>query len=141
MSTIYTYDAWAEEFKPKPNHLRDQTDNLELPYETYGEEVEFVRLQDPRTIWTEVDGDSGTYIIAGMHWVNRIHYYITEKPWTDEWTEVPTWVYEICTCTDENEDGEYDEACTKCDEGTIDVPCETVEDLKKIYGVDASIVA
>ena len=26
-------------------------------FETYGEELDFVRAQDPRTIWTLVDGD------------------------------------------------------------------------------------
>lgn len=140
MSKFYTYDAWVKEFQPMPNHLRAQRDFLELPYETYGEEAEYVKLQDEKHIWTEVDGDSGTYIIAGYHWVNRIQYYITNKPWTDDMTEVPTWCYRRCDCTEEEgfEDGNPD--CPECEYGDINIPCETAEDLKKIYGEDAPIV-
>jgi hypothetical protein len=28
----------------------------------------------------------------------------------------------------------YDPDCPECEEGTIDIPCDTVEDLKNIYG-------
>lgn len=127
-----TYDYWVDNFKPMPNHLVDDT----LHYETYGEEVEYVKLQDNHHIWTEVDGDSGTYIVAGYHFVNRISYYITNKPWTDEWTEIPTWSWRECDCVEASEDGEYDEDCEECNEGMIDIPCDTVEDLKQIYGED-----
>jgi hypothetical protein len=144
MSKFYTYDAWEKTFKPIKNHL---TKYGELHFETYGEEVEFVKTQDPKTIWTEVDGDSGTYIVAGYHWVNRIHYYITENPWEDEYTEVPTWVYRQCDCVERIQDGileydgDYDPECEECNEGTIDIPCETWVDLKEIYGEDAEVVS
>jgi hypothetical protein len=137
MTKLYTYDKWVEEFQPMPNHLRNQDNGLELAYETYGEEVEYVNLQDEKFVWTEVDGDEGTYILAGWHFVNRIQYYITNRPWEDEWTEVPTWVYRSCDCDNE---GDYDPNCPECDEGTIDIPCDTVEALKQIYGEDADIV-
>jgi hypothetical protein len=133
MSKFYTYDAWVDTFKPIKNHL---TKHGELHFETYGEEVEFVQKADNKYIWTEVDGDEGTYIMAGYHWVNRIHYYITENPWEDDYTEVPTWCYRICDCAEESEDGDYNPDCTECDEGTIDIACDTVEDLKQIYGED-----
>lgn len=140
MSKFYTYSAWEETFKPIKNTISKHADDDLLHFETYGEEVEFVRAQDPKTIWTEVDGDSGTYILAGFHFVNRIQYYVTEEPWTDEYTEVPTWTYRTCDCEDEH--GDYDEACTECDEGSIDVDCDTVEALKSIYGEDnADIIA
>lgn len=133
MSKFMTYDYWVDNFKPMPNHLINDGDTLH--YETYGEEVEYVKLQDNHHIWTEVDGDSGTYIVAGYHFVNRISYYITNKPWTDEWTEIPTWTWRECDCVEEN-DGEYDENCEECNEGSINIPCDTVEDLKQIYGED-----
>jgi hypothetical protein len=139
MSKFYTYSAWEETFKPIKNHLVKYD---QLTFETYGEEQEFIRNYDPKFIWTEVDGDSGTYIVAGYHFVNRIHYYITENPWEDEWTEVPTWCYRRCDCTEEDgfEDGNPD--CTECEYGDIDIPCDTVEDLKQIYGEDnADIIA
>ena len=139
MSKFMTYDYWVDNFKPIKNNLVKYD---QLHFETYGEEVEFVQKADNKHIWTEVDGDSGTYIVAGYHWVNRIHYYITENPWEDEWTEVPTWVYRRCDCTDEEgfEDGNPD--CPDCEWGDINIPCDTVEDLKQIYGEDnADIVA
>jgi hypothetical protein len=134
MSKFMTYDYWVDNFQPMTNHLVDDGDTLH--YETYGEEVEYVKLQDNKHIWTEVDGDSGTYIVAGWHFVNRINYYITNRPWTDEWTEIPTWSWRECDCVEASEDGEYDPNCEECEEGLVNISCDTVEDLKQIYGED-----
>jgi len=140
MSKFYTYSLWEETFKPIKNTLRTHVEDLH--FETYGEEVEFVKAQDPKHIWTEVDGDSGTYIVAGWHFVNRINYYVTEQPWEDEYTEVPTWVYRQCDCTEDEafEDEGYDPDCSECEEGSIDIDCDSVVALKDIYGEDAPIV-
>lgn len=133
MSKFYTYSAWEREFKPLHNYIRA---NGDLAYETYGEEYDYLKTVEPNHIWTEVDGDSGTYITAGFHFVNRIQYYVTMNPWTDEYTEVPSWVYRQCECAEESEDGDYDPNCEICDEGMIDIDCDTVEALKDIYGED-----
>lgn len=140
MSKFYTYDSWVDTFKPIKNSLRKYDD---IAFETYGEEVEFVQKADNKYIWTEVDGDSGTYIVAGYHFVNRIQYYITTNPWEDEYTEVPTWCYRQCDCTEDEafEDDGYNPDCDECEEGTIDIPCDTVLHLKDIYGEDAEIVS
>jgi hypothetical protein len=144
MSKFYTFSSWEETFKPITNSIRN---NGDFAFETYGEEQEFVRNYDPKFIWTEVDGDSGTYLVAGYHYVNRIQYFITENPWEDEYTEVPTWVYRNCDCVDEETDGilTYDgdpnPDCPNCDDGLIDIDCDTVVALKDIYGEDAPIVS
>jgi hypothetical protein len=53
-------------------------------FETFGEELAFVRGQNPRTIWTLVDGDDGNqYILSGYHLVNRIGYLISIIPFPD----------------------------------------------------------
>jgi len=53
--------------------------------ETYGEELQIVKKSNPKTVWTIIDGEGERmYIIAGMHWVNRINYVITEEEWQDE---------------------------------------------------------
>ncbi len=139
MSKFYTYEAWEQTFKPIKNTVTKYPDTLH--FETYGEEYDYVKGIHPNFVWTEVDGDSGTYIVAGHHWVNRIHYYITENPWDDEYTEIPTWCYRRCDCTDEDgfEDGNPD--CPECEYGDIDIPVDTVEHLKAIYGEEAPIVA
>jgi hypothetical protein len=50
-------------------------------FETYGDELEFVRHQDPATVWTLVDGDDGDqYLLSGFHFVNRIGYLISTVP-------------------------------------------------------------
>jgi hypothetical protein len=50
-------------------------------FETYGDEVEFVKSQSPANIWTYGDGDDGGgYIWNGWHFVNRLGYFITEVP-------------------------------------------------------------
>jgi hypothetical protein len=140
MSQFMTYDYWVDNFIPIVNTIAEDHGEDLIYFDTHGDEGEFVKTQPNENIWTEVDGDSGTYIIAGYHWVNRIQYYITNKPWTDEMTEVPTWVYRICDCSDNTEDGEYDPTCGECDEGTIDIDCDSVLALKDIYGEDAPIV-
>ena len=139
MSKFMTYDKWEETYQPINNTISKYPDDTLITFETYGDEVEAVKQAyeiNPKTIWTEVDGDNGTYIVAGYHFVNRIHYYITENPWDDEWTEVPTWVYRECDNAEDNE-GECPRECEECDgESTINIPCDTVEDLKWIYGQD-----
>ncbi|MBI5765473.1 MAG: hypothetical protein HZA51_18345 [Planctomycetes bacterium] len=50
-------------------------------FETYGEDLAFVRRQNPYTVWTLVDGDNGgQYILSGFRYVNRIGFYISETP-------------------------------------------------------------
>ncbi len=54
-------------------------------FETYGEELAFVRSQDPQTIWTFVDGDDGNqYVLSGYHFVNRIGYLISTIPFPED---------------------------------------------------------
>lgn len=133
---FYTYDAWVDTFKPIKNTVVPHRD---IEFETYGAELDFVINTDNHNVWTEVDGMEGTYIINGYHLVNRIQYYITENPWTAEYIEVPTAVWkevERDKCSDE-----WCECCVDRDDyRTVSVPCETVEDLKVIYGEDSEIV-
>lgn len=87
-------DQWSEEFVPVVNHLSDNASfddgNGGVMFETYGEEIYYVletMKEKPNNVWTYVDGKGGTYIISGFHYVNRIGYFITEKPF-DKPTEV-----------------------------------------------------
>jgi hypothetical protein len=50
-------------------------------FETYGDEVEFVKSQSPDKIWMYGDGDDGgSYVWSGWGFVNRLGYFITEVP-------------------------------------------------------------
>jgi hypothetical protein len=47
-------------------------------FETIGPELEFVRSQNPRCVWTLVDGEDGDlYVISGFHFVNRLGYLVS----------------------------------------------------------------
>lgn len=76
-------DKFYEEYKPIKNHLLpDGAPFGDCMFETFGEEFEHVRKQKAEHVWTIVEGDEDTtFISAGFHWVNRIGYIITEKPW------------------------------------------------------------
>jgi len=53
-------------------------------FETFGEELAFVRQQDSRVVWTLTDGDDGDqYVLSGFHVVNRIGYLITAIPFPE----------------------------------------------------------
>jgi hypothetical protein len=84
-----TEDEWFEQFKPIPNHLDENASFNDgehgYMFETYGDEVEFVKSQDSNRIWTYSDGDNGgTYISDGYHVVNRIGYFVTTVPYDDK---------------------------------------------------------
>jgi hypothetical protein len=37
-----------------------------------------------KRVWTLIDGDESLWISTGLHWVNRVDVYITEKPYVEE---------------------------------------------------------
>lgn len=91
MSTNFielTFDEWCEQYKPIVNHLDDNAsfDNGDggIMFETYGDEVDFVKSQSPANIWMYGSGDDGgTYVWNGWGFVNRLGYFITEVPCPD----------------------------------------------------------
>ena len=54
-------------------------------YETYGEELEYVRNQPSNRIWTIIDEEDKLFFIAGYHIVNRLGYLVTDEEWSDEY--------------------------------------------------------
>jgi len=110
------FSAWEEKFKPIKNHFRNDPD--ETMFETYGEEWEFIKSQDPRYVWTNIQGDYSDLIVAGVAYVNRLHYYITEIPWENEDDYCLVSVEVECECYNEDgyEDGEMGKAdCPECE--------------------------
>ena len=86
------FDEFCDTYKPIINHI-DTNASFDngyggIMFETYGDEVEFVRdhvFLHPNTVWTYCDGDDGgTYICDGMHMVNRIGYFVTTVPYDDK---------------------------------------------------------
>jgi len=82
------FDEWCEQYKPIINHIDSNAsfDNGEggVMFETYGDEVDFVKSQSPANIWMYGQGDDGgTYVWNGWGFVNRLGYFVTEVPCPD----------------------------------------------------------
>lgn len=120
------YEEWVETYKPILNHIDDNASFDGYMFETYGDEVEFVKAQDENRIWMYGDGDDGGgYIWSGWGFVNRIGYFITEVPFPDNTTiqvkvSEPWYCCEGCDTEMEDPDnlineryGEFDK-CPNC---------------------------
>ena len=89
------YD-WCAKYEPMDNHI---TKNGDDKFETYGEELEFVRsihFTEHSRVWTLIEGDSGNlWITNGYHFVNRLNYFVTKKPFeiADD-IEVPYFIFD-----------------------------------------------
>jgi hypothetical protein len=80
-----TEDQFWHHFHPVKNHLDDNAAHEGCMFETYGAEIDFVRSQEPNKVWTIVEGDNDTmFFCKGFHLVNRLGFFVTEVPWTDE---------------------------------------------------------
>jgi hypothetical protein len=81
-----------DKYKPIYNHLtgpyeEGQTEGevigVEQYFETYGKEVEYVKKQDGKYIWTLIEAEGNLYILQGWHFVNRLNYLIASVPYED----------------------------------------------------------
>ncbi|MBX3316405.1 MAG: hypothetical protein KF902_06020 [Phycisphaeraceae bacterium] len=76
-------DAFNALFPLVPNHLNPNAswsidEQGGCLFETFGPDEAFVREQDPRRVWTYIDGDDGgLFVISGFHVVNRIGYLVS----------------------------------------------------------------
>jgi len=85
-----TEDQFDEQFTLVENHLDNNASWGGAMFETFGEELDYVRMKAERgnNVWTIIEGDDDTmFIVNGVHFVNRIGYLITREEWTEE-TEV-----------------------------------------------------
>lgn len=73
-----SYERWLEKYRPIPNPLDLNATFDGRMFETYGAELEFVCAQSPSTIWTLVECDGKIRICQGLHFVNRLGYFVTE---------------------------------------------------------------
>ncbi len=123
-----TFDEWCDTYKPINNHIDTNASFDGAMFETYGDEVEFVKSQSPENIWMYGDGDDGAaYLWSGWGFVNRIGYFITEVPCPPDTTiqVLVSFNWHFCeNCESELEDpdnlirdafDEHDlEKCPKC---------------------------
>jgi hypothetical protein len=77
-----SFDEWWDTYKPIAQR------NGEYRYETFGDELRVVMNTPPTYVWTEVEVEGEGIIVNGFARVNRLNYYITQVPWTQESIEV-----------------------------------------------------
>jgi len=131
------FEEWIETYKPISNHIDTNASFDGLMFETYGDEVEFVKSANPDCIWTYGDGDDGgSYVWNGWHFVNRIGYFITEVPCPADTTiqiQVSHNWYFCENCHEEWEDPNND-IRDKFQEADLEKcpACATMEELKEL---------
>ncbi|ALV27389.1 hypothetical protein [Pannonibacter phragmitetus] len=81
-----SYDDWLAAYRPVRNTIRKYAPFDGLMFETFGPELDAVSAADPACIWTLVssDDDDGLYLLSGCHFVNRMGYLVTERPWAGD---------------------------------------------------------
>jgi len=81
-----TEDEFYSKFTMVKNHLNDNASLEGCMFETYGEEVRYIQsMANTKRVWTYLEGDEGDlYFVTGMHFVNRLGYFVTTEPFTTE---------------------------------------------------------
>ncbi len=77
-----TEEDFHDRFPLIRNHLREDAswsvgDDGGCLFETFGQELEFVRRQHAQAVWTLVDSEEGLVLLSGFHLVNRVGYLIS----------------------------------------------------------------
>lgn len=94
-------ELFYDKYKPIYNHLehpqykerqfKGESIGSEMYFETYGEELEYVKKHNNKFIWTLIEVDGNQYIVQGFHYVNRLNYLIASKPYIKGQTEFLDW--------------------------------------------------
>lgn len=111
-----TWEEFETNYRPIKNPFSADGSRM---FETYGEEVEFVRKAPANTIWTYSQVDYGFVTTEGYHFVNRLGYYVTEVPWEPD-TEYEVDLY-IETC--EVCDNPFNDDAYACQEDDMEYTC------------------
>jgi len=94
---IIDYDEWFEQYKPianlNPYSSFYDGEGSNIIFDAHGDDFKQVRkvFNDPDTtdlVWTCVTEGETSFIIPGLHMVNRDSYYITEVPHDNKNIEV-----------------------------------------------------
>ena len=67
-------EEWEERYKPIANVLDPNASWDGIMYETYGDDYNLVLKYPDNQIWSYIDTDNGTALIAGLHICDRIGY-------------------------------------------------------------------
>ena len=91
---VMSDDDWMKEFDPV-------LDADGLLFEISQNAENFQELVEAQRVWTMLDCDGSLYLSPGVHWVNRMSYHVTNKPWTNESVDV---AWDVWCDEDDNEE-------------------------------------
>lgn len=94
-------DQFWDTYKPIKNHLDDNASLGGMMFETYGQELEFVKSQPDNLIWTYCDDGDTVFISSGYHFVNRLGYLIASTPFEGDFETI-----RLHTWDDEEDDSD-----------------------------------
>lgn len=77
----FTEDVFYEKFSVAKNHLDNNAAFDGCMFETFGEELEYVKTLPANKILTIVEADSNWYYLLGFHYVNRMGYLVLLEPY------------------------------------------------------------
>ncbi|MEB0118661.1 hypothetical protein QN395_19430 [Undibacterium sp. RTI2.2] len=99
-STNLDFESFIKEYQPLANPNPDtclcDVDGVSRGFAIYGDDLAVVQAANPNCVWTVIsqNNDAGNAIVNGKHFVNRIFYVITKKPWSDgEFLSINTPIY------------------------------------------------
>lgn len=101
VNEITTEEEFYELLKPIKNHIDDNASLDGNMFETFGEELDFVRQQENSHVWTYCEEDNTLFISSGYHHVNRLGYLVTENSY-----QGPEATIIIAEIVDDDNDGE-----------------------------------
>lgn len=84
---VKDFETFFDDYTVIENHIDDNASLGGAMFETFGEELEFVKAQDPKHVWTYLDGGDTIIISSGFHYVNRLGYIVTKEPVANEYVE------------------------------------------------------
>lgn len=84
-SDIFDAKYTANESLPVSDEYTDESQRGVYGWSEHDRAI--LQSVDPRCIWTMIDGDGGVYMASGMHFVNRIYYFVSNEPCEQEFEE------------------------------------------------------
>jgi len=94
LQKVIGWTEWEETYKPISNPTNPDDGIWGCMFETFGEDLEALKnstlLGIPKEVghfWTLMDNNSNSVyldIVTGTRWINRMGYFMTEVPWTDD---------------------------------------------------------
>jgi len=80
---MITWEEWEATYQPTPNPDSQET---EVFWQAYYDNLRDIPKGIPHErIWTLIDGNGRyTNLVCGIHIVNRLGYFVTNLPWTED---------------------------------------------------------